>query len=223
MAGILSCKIRKKLASNGLIAILAVLFFSFTNVGTLNAQYNDFTFGFRGGVGMSTMTGFENNGLKIGFTGGVCGQYNIMRNHDILTEIYYSTGGQLSEKWIEGDGEQVKVYSKYNLHYISIPIIYQYYFTDILGVEAGPNFRYCVNGTMKTKIGNESWHSASFPRDSYNAFDFGLIIGVFTSNLLQYDDVFVSLRAYFGFLDVIKEVGANKNISVQVSIGYMLF
>ena len=223
MTGILSCKIIKRPSSKSLMALLAVFFFCLTTAGNLNAQYNKFNFGFRGGVGMSTMTGFENNGLKIGFTGGVCGQYNLSANHDILTEIYYSTGGQLSEKWNEGEEEQIKVYSKYNLHYINIPIIYQYYFTDILGIEAGANFRYCVDGSLKTKIGNEGWHSANFTKDNYNTFDCGMIIGVFTSNLLQYDDVFVSLRAYFGFLDVIKEVGANKNISVQVSVGYMIF
>lgn len=206
-----------------LIALLAVFFFLLAGVGSLKAQKSELQFGFRGGVGMSTLTGFENNGLKVGFTGGFCGQYNIAENQDILTEIYYSTGGQLSEKWHEGRDEQIKVYSKYNLHYFNIPIIYQYYFTDILGIEAGPNFRYCVSGTLKTKIGNESWHSESFSRDNYNSFDFGFIIGVFTSNLRQYDDVFVSLRAYIGFLDVIKDVGSNRNISVQVSIGYMLF
>ena len=205
------------------MALLAVFFFCLTTAGNLNAQYNKFNFGFRGGVGMSTLTGFENNGLKIGFTGGVCGQYNLSANHDILTEIYYSTGGQLSEKWNEGEEEQIKVYSKYNLHYINIPLIYQYYFTDILGVEAGTNLSFCFSGSMKTKIGNNSWQKTDFGKGDYNTVDFGLIIGVFTSNLLQYEDVFVSLRAYFGFVDVVKNVGSNKNISIQVSVGYMLF
>ena len=213
---------RKTYAFKCLAALLAILFFSFANSGSLKAQDN-IHIGFRGGVGMSTMTGFENNGLKVGFTGGICGQYNISENQDILTEIYYSTGGQLSEKWYEGRTEQIKVYSKYNLHYINIPIIYQYYFTDILGIEGGANFRYCVSGSLKTKIGNESWNSLDFTTDNYNTFDCGMIIGVFTSNLLPYDDVFVSLRAYIGFLNVIKDAGSNRNISVQVSIGYMLF
>ena len=213
---------KKGISLEGLTALLAAFFFLFIFGGTLKAQDN-IHFGFRGGLGMSTLTCFENNGLKLGLTCGVCGQYNIAENQKVLTEIYYSTGGQQSEKWRGSRNEQIKVYSKYNLHYVNLPIIYQYYFTDILGVEAGPNLRYCLNGTWKTKIGNENWHSESFSTGNYNSFDFGLIIGVFTSNLLQHDDVFVSLRAYFGFLDVIKDVGANKNIGVQVSVGYMLF
>ena len=220
MRNILSVK-RKSLAIKSLTALLVVMFFSMINGGSLSAQDMNIHFGVRGGIGMSTLSGFKNNGLKLGFTGGVCAQYDLQNNQDILTEIYYSSGGLLSEKWSDTRNEQVKIYSKYNLHYINIPIIYQYYFADILGVEAGANFRYCMDGTMKTKIGNESWNSMSFSKDDYNSFDMGLIFGVFTSNLLQYDDVFVSLRAYFGFLDVIKDIGSNKNISVQVSIGYM--
>ena len=222
MKGILSGN-RKSVSSQSLVALLAVFFFLTACGISLRAQETGLHIGFKGGVGMSTLTGSENNGLKVGFTGGVCLQYNLQNHQDILTELYYSTGGQFSEKWVESRNEQMKVYSKYNLHYINIPIIYQYYFTDILGVEAGSDFRYCVNGTLKTRIGNDSWQKEDFGPSDYNAFDFGMILGVFTSNLIQNEDVFVSLRAYIGFLDVIKNVGPNKNISVQVSIGYMFF
>lgn len=214
---------KKRTHSNGLTALLAIFFLILTSRGSLNAQDNDIHFGFRCGIGMSTLSGFENNGLKLGLTAGICGQYKLAENQNILTEIYYSTSGQQSEKWYESSNKQIKIYSKYNLNYINIPIIYQYCFKDILGIEAGPDLRYCLNGSLKTKVGNEGWHDEYFSNNNYNSFDFGLIIGVFTSNLLQYDDVFVSLRAYFGFLDVIKEAGSNTNISVQVSIGYMLF
>ena len=49
----------------------------------------------------------------------------------------------------------------------------------------------------------------------------GLIMGVYTENFIPSDHFFVSLRAYFGFIDVVKNVGNNKNVSVQVSVGYM--
>ena len=57
----------------------------------------------------------------------------------------------------------------------------------------------------------------------YNAFDIGMIIGLYTDNLIPQDNFFVSLRAYFGFLDVVKEAGSNKNISIQISVGYTIF
>jgi|GEM_PF-1201938 len=202
-------------------ALLVVLFFFVMDADCLKAQDKNYNIGFRGGVGMSTLNGFTNNGLKLGITGGVCGKYLFSENSSIIADINYSMGGQQQEKWSTDNGnEQVKIYGKYSLHYISTPVLYQYYFTDILGIEAGVNFRYCLNGNLKTKIGNESWKSADL---SHNTFDFGLIFGIYTENLIPSDNFFVSLRAYFGFLDVIKDVGTNKNVSVQVCVGYMIF
>ena len=197
------------------------MFFSLDNGGSLIAQDADYHFGIRGGVGMSTLTGFENNGLKLGITAGGYAKYMIDEYSSINAELSYSTGGQQSEKWLENGSEQLKVYSKYNLHYLNLPILYQYYFTDILGVEGGVNFRYCLTGSLKTKVGNESWQSVDFDQNYYNSFDLGLIFGVYTENLIPHDNFFVSLRSYFGFLDVVKDMGANKNISIQISVGYM--
>ena len=194
---------------------------AFFRVENLQAQNSDkYHFGVRGGVGMSTFTGFKNSGLKVGFTGGVYFDYDIKTNNILTAELYYSTGGQQSEKWFENNNEKVKIYNKYNLHYLNLPLIYQYYFTDILGIETGLNFRYCMSGELKTKIGNNSWNKTSI---EYNRFDFGLIFGIYTDNLIPHDNFFVSLRAYFGFLDVVKDVGSNKNVSVQVGVGYMFF
>lgn len=211
----------KSLTIKSVIALMAVMIFSFINVSTLKAQEFGYHFGLRGGVGMSTLTGFQNNGLKLGLTAGGYTKFIFDENNSIDVELSYSTGGQQSQKWLDNNEAQVKVYNKYSLHYLDLPILYQYYFTDILGVEGGLNFRYCMAGSMKSKIGNESWHSATFDKDGYNSFDMGLIMGVYTENFIPSDHFFVSLRAYFGFIDVVKNVGSNKNVSVQVSVGYM--
>ena len=201
------------------MTFLAVLFFIF-NGDILKAQNNDYQLGVRGGIGMSTISGFQNNGLKVGLAIGGFGKYFIAENMSIIADIDYSMGGQQSERWITGDRDELKEYRKYRLHYINMPVLYQYYFTDILGLEAGFNMRYCVAGNLKTKIGNDSWKSAEL---DYNNLDFGIIFGVYTDKLIPSEDFFVSLRAYFGFLDVVKEVGSNKNMSVQVTVGYTIF
>lgn len=211
----------KLLTIRGLLALMAVMVLSFISSGKLHAQDFDYHFGVRGGVGMSTLTGFQNNGLKLGLTAGGYAKCIIDENNSIDVELSYSTGGQQSQKWLDNNEAQVKVYNKYTLHYLNLPILYQYYFTDILGIEGGLNFRYCMGGSLKSKIGNESWHSVNFGKDSYNSFEMGLIMGVYTENFIPNDRFFVSLRAYFGFIDVVKNVGCNKNVSVQVSVGYM--
>ena len=188
--------------------------------GPLKAQNSEYQFGLRGGFGMSTLTGFQNNGLKLGLAGGFYGKYFITENNCIIADINYSAGGQQSEKWVSHNRDEIKEYRKYTLHYINTPVLYQHYFTDILGLEAGLNFRYCIAGNLKTKVGNQNWEKSTL---DYNSFDFGLIFGVYTDDLIPYKEFFVSLRAYFGFIDVIKDVGSNKNVSVQISVGYMLF
>ena len=205
------------------MALLAVFFFCLTTAGNLNAQSTKTSLGFRGGVGMATLNGYENNGLKLGLTGGICGKYSFNENNSVILDINYSMGGQLSEKWMTDGENEIKQYRKFSFHYINTPILYQYYFTNILGIEGGLNFRYCLNGNLKTKIGNESWKSVDFSSKNYNPFDMGIILGVYTENLIPQDNFFVSLRAYFGFIDVVKEVGTNKNISVQICVGYILF
>ena len=212
---------RKSLTFRSLMAMFVVMFFLLANGGALQAQDYDYHLGVRGGVGMSTLTGFQNNGLKLGLTAGGYAKLVFDEHNSVDVELSYSTGGQQSQKWLENGSEQLKLYSKYNLHYLNLPILYQYYFTDILGLEGGFSFRYCMAGSLKTKIGNESWHSVDFGNDSFNSFDFGAVLGVYTENLIPHDNFFVSLRSYFGFLDVVKNVGSNKNISVQVSVGYM--
>lgn len=209
----------KKLVSKGLTALLVAVFFIF-NTGILEAQDHDYQLGVRGGVGMSTLNGYQNNGLKVGLTVGGFGKYFLNENMSIIADIDYSMGGQQSERWITNNRDELKEYRKYRLHYINIPVLYQYYFTDILGLEAGFNMRYCIAGNLKTKIGNDSWKSSKL---DHNNFDCGLIFGVYTDNLIPNEDFFVSLRAYFGFIDVVKEVGSNKNISIQVTVGYTIF
>lgn len=211
---------KKRLPSKIMTFLLAVLFFLLASGGSLKAQDRDYHIGVRGGFGMTTLSGFQNNGLRLGLVAGVYGKYIFSENSSIIADINYSTGGQQSERWISGELGEVKVYSKYSLHYINTPILYQYYFTDILGLEGGLDFRYRIGSSLKSKVGNEGWHKTHL--DS-NGFDCGLIFGVYTDNLIPHDNFFVSLRAYFGFLDVVKEVGANKNVSVQVTVGYMIF
>ena len=218
MTRILS-KNNKNTASRGIVTLLAVVLFIF-NGGILKAQKADYQIGVRGGVGMSTISGFQNNGLKLGLAIGGFGKYFIDENMSIIADIDYSMGGQQSERWITTYRDEIKEYRKYRLHYINIPVLYQYYFTDILGLEAGFNTRICMAGSLKTKVGNESWKSADL---DYNNFDCGLIFGVYTDKLIPNEDFFVSLRAYFGFLDVVKHVGSNKNVSIQVTVGYTIF
>ncbi len=205
-------------------AVLLTLLLCLALSGLQAQERERFNIGLRGGFGMATLNGYENNGLRLGMAFAVCGIYNITENTSVIADLGYAMGGQQSERWITEGRDEMKEYSRFGFHYLNIPVLYQYYFTDILGLEGGINFKYCLSGRKKTKIGNGSWESdTNFGRDDYNNFDMGVIFGVFTKNIIPNENFLVSLRAYLGFLDVVKDIGRNKNFSVQISFGYTLF
>lgn len=183
---------------------------------------NSLNFGFRVNLNMSSITGSTDTGLKLGATAGIGIQYEMNEKSSLFAELLYSTGGNSSSKAIDTAGIKVKIYDKIHLNNIVIPIVYQYYFTDILGLEIGPQLGFCLGGKEKARVGNESWTSVRLNSSNYNIVDFGIITGIFTKNITQEDNLYISLRAYFGLTNVMKDKGANKNISIQLGVGYII-
>lgn len=180
-----------------------------------------FKCGIRANINMATVTGDE-SGMELGLSVGPGIKYIKTKNSSILIEVLYSTGGESSSSIIENPNVNVKIYNKLHLNYIRIPLIYQYYFTDILGFEIGPQFGFCLGGKTKVRTGNEDWIPRKLSSNDYNIFDFGLVTGIYTNHLTSENDFIVSLRAYFGFTDVMKNVGSNKNICIQLGIAYII-
>ncbi|MGN0032511.1 MAG: porin family protein [Candidatus Limimorpha sp.] len=197
------------------------LLFPFSN--KVNAQDSRFHYGVCGGIGMSTINGIEESGLKLGLTGGVCGKYIINEHSRISADLAFSSYGQQSQIWIESEmSNKMKVYKKHTFNYITIPILYQYYFTDILGLETGSSLNFCTNALIFSKIGNSNWETTRLTKNDYNFFDYCLVFGVYTTDLVPQSDLFVKLRVYIGMNNVLKNTTPNKNFSIQISTGYLL-
>ncbi|MCQ2322349.1 MAG: PorT family protein [Bacteroidales bacterium] len=179
-------------------------------------------FGMRLGLKMSTLTGIEDAGMELGFTAGAGARYELSGNSSVLAELLYSTGGKSSSTTVSDFNDNIKIYDKIHLHYLKIPIVYQYYFTDILGLEIGPQLGFCLGGKMKTKTGNEDWSAARLTSDDYHVFDFGVLTGIYTNNLTSGNDFIVSLRACFGFTNVMRDECGNKNVCIQLGIAYII-
>ncbi|MCQ2317446.1 MAG: PorT family protein [Bacteroidales bacterium] len=202
-----------------LMMILAVTFGIEVNAQNFADNLN---FGLRAGLNMTTISGITESGLELGLTAGVGSKYNIPGNSSLSAELLYTTGGMSADITVETTDTKIKTYDKLHLHYIAIPVVYQYYFNDILGLEIGPQIGFCLGGKEKHKVGNESWVSSKLSPADYNVFDCGILAGIYTNNISQGNDFLVSLRVYFGLTDAMKYEGSNKNICIQFGIGYII-
>ncbi len=206
----------KPLLRNGLFLLLIILFNLLS--GKTNAQ--EVRFGIKSGLSLTKIHSKENSGLKVGAHISGVMLYPI-NNSSLSAELQLTTAGQQLAIW---EDVNMKEYYKTSLLYINIPLLYQYYFTNILGLEAGPQLGFCLNTTTQIKIGNSAWSKLEYDNFTHNPLDFGIVIGVFTKDLLMEstNNLSIGLRIYNGFTNVFKDNGSNKNFGVYISLGYVL-
>lgn len=209
---------KKRLPS---LSIFFLMLFALTS--DLNSQ--ELVFGFTGGLNMNTISTKESDGgLKVGANIGGIAQLKLNDEMSLMANLRFSSKGQQFSKIIDSNNNYLKIYNSTSLYYIDIPLLYQYYFEDIIGIEAGPTFNFCLGGKNKEKIGNEEWNVAKFEKGTYNPFEFGLAFGVFTRDLGQnaFNNIFIEFRYFIGLTNFIKDYDRNTNTGVFLNIGYII-
>ena len=199
---------------------LLMLFFCNTS---LNSQ--ELLFGFTGGLNMNTIsTKNDEGGLKMGANIGGIAQYKLNDENSITANLKFSTKGQQYSKIQESQTEYLKIYHTTTLYYIDLPILFQHRFKDIIGVEAGTSFNFCLGGKDKSQIGNQHWNIRKFEKKLYNPFEFGLVLGVFSNDLGQssFNNIFIEFNYFLGLTNIFKNYDRNTNTGVFVNIGYII-
>lgn len=199
---------------------LLMLFFCNTS---LNSQ--ELLFGFTGGLNMNTIsTKNDEGGLKMGANIGGIAQYKLNDENSITANLKFSTKGQQYSKIQESQTEYLKIYHTTTLYYIDLPILFQHRFKDIIGVEAGTSFNFCLGGKDKSQIGNQPWNIRKFEKKLYNPFEFGLVLGVFSNDLGQssFNNIFIEFNYFLGLTNIFKNYDRNTNTGVFVNIGYII-
>ena len=221
MVNLLSIKhIPKKKRLFSLLIVLLIIIFS-----NIKLQAQDFSFGFTGGLNMNTISSKNNDGgLKVGFNIGGLAKYNINQNSSIFANIKLSSKGQQYSKIIDSPSDYLKIYHSTSLYYIDIPILYQYYIKDLIGVEIGPSLNFCLGGKDKSKIGNTISETSKFKKGTYNPFELGIAFGVFTRDLGQnsFNNIFIEFRYVIGLTNVLKNQGRNFNTGAFINICYII-
>ena len=202
--------------------LIALLIIISSNTST---QSQELLYGFTGGLNMNTIySNSDDGGLKVGFNLGGLAQYKINSQMGIIANVKLSSKGQQYSKIINTPNDYFKTYHTTSLYYIDIPILYQYTIQDVIGVEVGPSFNFCLGGKDKSKIGNSTSEITKFKKGNFNPFEFGLAFGVFTRDLGQnaFNNIFIEFRYFIGLTNVIKEHGRNTNGGVFLNIGYII-
>ncbi|HLW14891.1 MAG TPA: porin family protein [Flavobacteriaceae bacterium] len=191
------------------IVLTSILFASL--IFTANAQVPDVKLGAKGGVNFSNITNSDMDS-KTGFHIGVLAEVFFSEQFSLQPEILYSTQGAE----LKGDYST----AKYNLDYVSVPVMAKYYVVDGFNIQVGPQFSFLSKAEAKGEIDGIGSGTLDI-KDNTESFDFGLNFG------LGYQlpvGVFVDARYNLGLTKINKESISNmddgKNSVFQISLGY---
>src|SRR5690606_23229191 len=128
-------------------------------------------------------------------------------NFAIQPEVYYSTvGGKWQMKVDNGSVDH-----NFNLDYINVPLMFKYYLTNGIAIEAGPQAGFLVNNDMR-------FSDLEPDSPKFNDFDFSSNVGLSVNLPLN---LMVSARYNAGLTEVVDHPDVDwKNRVLQLSLGY---
>ena len=189
--------------------------FSLIFLGLSTLSFAQLEFGVKAGGGISNTTivhGISKE--RIGFLAGAVAKYPLTtknENHYIQAEALYTNQGEFG---VQRGGEKYKAF----VNYISVPIMYKYYFDDQgkdFFLEAGPQFGFKVSDNME-QVDENSGRNLK-PK----SFDFALNIGGGYSINRQYE---INIRYQYGLSDTYdSDWEADTNRSSLLSLGVTYF
>jgi hypothetical protein len=179
-----------------------------TNSGTARA-------GIKGGVNLTNLIIDEphDRHTKFGFHVGVYGQLFANEGFAIQPEVNYSTkGSEVSANFGIIDHE-----TKFNLHYIDVPILAVFKLGDAVEIHAGPYWAYLVGANIDTD-GDLGDDFRELDRDNFEKWDYGLVGGIG----FNFNNVQLGARYNYGLNDIARSTGAKRMLgSSKNSVGQL--
>jgi len=182
---------------------------------TANAQneVGQFTLMPKAGINISTITGdilYEKKS-KVGFVGGVEAEYGVAENFGIAFGVLYSMEGAKAKAGkASGNGIGLAlVDANYNLSYINIPILAQFYPVKGLAIKAGiqPAFKASAKVSAdgeKTKL------------EDVKGFNLSIPVGL----SYEYAKFVLDARYNIGLTKLVKEADQGRNSTFAITLGY---
>ncbi len=196
-----------------------------SSVGAM-AQHEVGSFSIQPKVGMNiaNATDLNSSSSRIGFTGGIEGEYQANEWLGLSAGVMYSQQGTKFEQ--EGSlwGLTANATEKVNLDYINVPILAHFYVTKGLALNVGVQPGFNVNSKVKFdgNIAGLAGGTDVDIKDGVNSFDFSVPMGV----SYEYSNFVLDARYNLGVTKLIKDdynkylSNDSKNSVFQITLGY---
>lgn len=159
--------------------------------------------GIKGGLNVSNFITDEptDRHTLVGFHAGVFGQLFVNEGFAIQPEINYSTKGNE----ITSDFGVIDHETKFNLHYIDVPVLAVFKLGDVVEIHAGPYWAYLVGANIDTD-GDLGDDFTELNRDSFENWDYGLVGGIG----FNFNNVQLGARYNYGLNNIAESAGAKQ-------------
>ena len=168
----------------------------------------------KAGINISTMTGdIDGKKAKVGLVAGLEAEYGISENFGIDFGVLYSMEGFKGKGIaVVGEGGEIGAFladANYNLDYINIPILAQYYPIKGLAIKAGiqPAFNVRHKASVDGNTAN---------LDGVKSFNFSIPVGL----SYEYASFVLDARYNIGITKLFKDADQGRNSTFSITIGY---
>ena len=166
----------------------------------------------KAGINISTITGDgAGKKAKVGLVAGLEAEYGISENFGIDFGVLYSMEGckQSADQYVNGATGNVS----FNMDYINIPILAQYYPIKGLAIKAGIQPGFNVR------------HKFSYDGTSVDLKDFGIEVKSFNFSIpvglsYEYASFVLDARYNIGITKLVKDADQGRNSTFSITIGY---
>ena len=198
----------KKMMMMAAMMLLSVGAFAQNEVGLLTLQP-------KAGINIANMTGDLDTKSKIGLVAGVEAEYGIAENFGIAFGALYSMEG-FKGNVVAFGGTDASAFLvedvKYNLDYINIPILAQFYPVKGLAIKAG------VQPAFNVRHKTSSDTDAADKKDIENikSFNFSVPVGL----SYEISDFVIDARYNIGVTTLVKDADQGRNSTFTFTLGY---
>lgn len=176
---------------------------------------------------LTTLTKLDDSKMKLGFVGGAEFGYQVSNEFAVTAGVLASMQGAKSKKLTFNDnGASVTGDGKYNMTYLNIPIMANYYVAPGLAIKAGiqPGFLLKNKLTATYRSGGVEMDFERSSTDGMAKVDFSIPLGI----SYEISDFVIDARYNLGLSSIYKKETSDffgvkpKNSVIMLTVGYKI-